>query len=81
MIENRIVEKYLTPYQNAGYYNGRLVHYIEVVMLAGTNHVLTMYPVEYISEEELKKEEKIGFQKKKLPSQIEKFNARYSQKK
>ena len=50
-------------------------------MLAGTNHVLTMYPVEYISEEELKKEEKIGFQKKKLPSQIEKFNARYSQKK
>lgn len=80
MIENRAIEKYLVPYQNVGYCNGKLTNYMEVVMLSGTDHVLTMYPVNYLSEEELQKEEKQAFQKKKIPSQIAKFNERYGQK-
>lgn len=79
-VENRAVEKYLVPYQNVGYCNGKLTDYMEVVMLPETTHVLTMYPVNHLSEEELQKEVKQAFQKKKMPSRIAKFNARYGQK-
>lgn len=79
-IENSTVEKYLVPYKNVGYCNGETTHYMEVVMLPGTNHVLSMYPVKHISEEELQKQTSEVFQKQKTSSQIDKFNARYGKK-
>ncbi len=79
-IENRAVEKYLVPYKNIGYCNGKLVNYVKVVLLPDTKEILTMYPVDYMTEEELQKRNTPAFQKKKEKSQINKFNAKYGQK-
>lgn len=73
--------KILFRYEKCGYIDNRVVDYFEVVVLNGTNDIITMYP--YKNEEgrlytDLTPKEVENCPSKRSLSQIDKFNQKYN---
>lgn len=81
VIESNVNDKYLIYYKDIGYCDGVSTDYMEVVVLGGTNKILTMYPVTHVTlEEVLENTSYESKSKQKSKSRIERFYAKYGQK-